>query len=223
MSAHTPLRTMLMGATLVGFLSALPFEVQLGEGLLLLKPSVAFAKDGRDDDKDDDRDDDREDNSGRGSGGDHDRRDDNSGQGGDDNRDDNRGRGRDGDDSADRGRGGDDGGIEVMLNDGSRVEIENGRFERKDARGRTVEERSATAADVARYASDNVAPRGNRRGGGVVAKAEREGSSIEVVYNDGWKEEIEGGRYELKDNLNRTVVERPATNADLRRLQVAFR
>ncbi len=42
------------------------------------------------------------------------------------------------------------GGLEVTYGDGSREEIENGRYERKDAAGRTVEQRPATAADVER-------------------------------------------------------------------------
>lgn len=62
---------------------------------------------------------------------------------------------------------------------------------------------------------------GNRDRGGVV-KAEMEGQSIEVTYTDGWKEEIEHGRYELKDPSNRTVVERPATQDDVDRLNSAF-
>ncbi len=41
-------------------------------------------------------------------------------------------------------------GIEVTYGDGSREEIANGRYERKDASGRTVEERTATTADVTR-------------------------------------------------------------------------
>lgn len=62
---------------------------------------------------------------------------------------------------------------------------------------------------------------GNRDRGAVV-KAEIEGASVEVTYTDGWKEEIEHGRYELKDPSNRTVVERPATQDDVDRLNSAF-
>lgn len=62
---------------------------------------------------------------------------------------------------------------------------------------------------------------GNQERGAVV-KAEMEGQSIEVTYTDGWKEEIEHGRYELKDPSNRTVVERPATQDDVDRLNSAF-
>jgi hypothetical protein len=54
---------------------------------------------------------------------------------------------------------------------------------------------------------------------GGAGRVEVSGSAIEVSYTTGWREEIEGGRYELKDPNNNTVVERPATAADLRRLQ----
>ncbi|VVT08633.1 conserved exported hypothetical protein [Rhizobium sp. EC-SD404] len=57
---------------------------------------------------------------------------------------------------------------------------------------------------------------------GSVAKAESEGSALEVTYSDGWKEEVENGRYELKDPTNQTVVERPATQSDIDRLNSAF-
>lgn len=39
-------------------------------------------------------------------------------------------------------------GIEVSFSDGTQVEIQNGRYERKNALGRTVEERPATQADI---------------------------------------------------------------------------
>ena len=57
---------------------------------------------------------------------------------------------------------------------------------------------------------------------GSVAKAESEGSALEVTYTDGWKEEVEDGRYELKDPNNETVVERAATQSDIDRLNSAF-
>lgn len=49
-------------------------------------------------------------------------------------------------------------------------------------------------------------------------KAERNGDDIEVVYASGIKEEIQGGRYEMKDARGRTVTERRATAADRKRL-----
>ncbi|HWT31352.1 MAG TPA: hypothetical protein VN240_10055, partial [Propylenella sp.] len=51
------------------------------------------------------------------------------------------------------------------------------------------------------------------------AKVEVEGNKIEIVFPDGWKEELENGIYELKDPSGRTVVERPATAEDVARMQ----
>jgi hypothetical protein len=42
--------------------------------------------------------------------------------------------------------------------------------------------------------------------------------SVEVSYSGGWREQVEGNRYELKDPNNNTVVERRATHADVDRL-----
>ncbi|MSU91377.1 hypothetical protein GE300_17490 [Rhodobacteraceae bacterium 2CG4] len=118
--------------------------------------------------------------------------------------------------------------MQLRLSDGTKIEIENGIFERKDATGRTIEERPATAADLALFglaggSVDGERPHGTRDGGGIVAKLEVSGGNIEITYTDGWKEEIEGGRYELKDALNRTVVERPVRPADRDRLFGAVR
>ncbi len=117
-------------------------------------------------------------------------------------------------------------GVEVRYSDGTKEEIENGRYERKNAQNRTVEERPATGADVTRLRSlansvtiDSVRASGNAgTDGSRPSKVERRGKNIEVRYTNGWKEEIEGGRYELKDPYNRTVVERPATAKDVQRL-----
>lgn len=181
------------------------------------------------------------------------------GRGSDDDRDDDRNddgrRGRSGDDGRSGGRsataraGGSgpglsvvkiersSSGLEVSYSNGVREEIENGRYEMKNAAGRTVLERRATQADVDRM-------QGNaRRSGATVTSASRSAGSsgsaaaarlpagsrpsrieiagrnaIEVSYASGWREEVEAGRYELKDPSNRTVVERRATGADLDRL-----
>jgi hypothetical protein len=55
----------------------------------------------------------------------------------------------------------------------------------------------------------------NPKNGAKVEAGER---SVEVVNADGTKEEIENGRYELKNAAGRTIVERPATAADRARL-----
>ncbi len=127
------------------------------------------------------------------------------------------------DDGRRSGRERDDDGIEVTLDDGSRIEIENGRFRQKDPDGRTIEERPATAQDFRSVLSQRSDPEGTLRGGGTVAKAEVSGTDIEIVHSDGWKDEIDAGRYELKDALNRTVIERLATAKDRARLSAAAR
>ena len=201
-----------------------------------------------DDSDDDDSDDDRGGNSGSGKGGSS-----NSGSGGgdddsddvsDDDGDDDSGRGR----GRGRGRGGDDndddnddddhagvggtkveisrGSIEVEQPNGAKEEIEDGRYERKDASGRTVEERPATQADIDRLrgmAGPGVVAATRKVGSGSVAKVEISRDGIEVVNNDGTKEEIENGRYQRKDAMGRTVEERPATQADVDRLQLVAR
>jgi hypothetical protein len=112
-----------------------------------------------------------DDHSGSGGGDDH------SGHGGDDDHDDDNGGDDSGDDSSDdssddNSQGGTNGGgssaggagqvtkietsasgIEVTYADGSREEIENGRYERKNSAGRTVEERTATQADFDRLSA----------------------------------------------------------------------
>ena len=169
-----------------------------------------------------------DDSSGSGGGGGDNSDDDSSGSGGDDSDEDGGGSGRGG--SGDDGNRGDDNsgakveisrnGIEVVYRDGTKEEIENGRYERKDANGRTVEERPATQADVNRL---QLAARGARPASrievGSIVKVERSAVGMEIVYSTGWKEELENGRYELKDPNNNTVVERPATAKDRARMQ----
>ena len=190
--------------------------------------SKAFAKDSdQDDDRGDDGDDDRgqdDDDRERGSEDDH------------------------SDDDRSTRASGEDDSIEVSTSDGGRIEIENGRFERKNAAGRTIEERPARASDfanlglTARIATASGAARQLRGQGqgqgmtsvdgsaerpvirvGSVVKVEVYGRKLEVTYSRGWKEEIENGRYELKDPANRTVIERTATAADRERLSAIIR
>ncbi|MCE6949696.1 hypothetical protein LAZ29_01975 [Cereibacter sphaeroides] len=258
------LRTTTATMALAGVMALAPWSVSFdaGRGLVSVKAAVALAKDGDDrggsgrggdDDRGDDHggsgrggdDDDRgDDHGGSGRGGDDDDRGDDhggSGRGGDDDdHDDDHGgsRGRGGSESDDdnaRGPRSDDDAHEATLPDGSRIEIENGRFEMKNPAGRTIVERPATAADLELLAQarQGLTPASARKpqaapvrrgtgGGGVVAKLEVSGANIEVTYTDGWREEIENGRYELKDDLNRTVIERPARRADRKRLMSAM-
>ncbi len=48
-----------------------------------------------------------------------------------------------------------------------------------------------------------------------------DGSKVEVTHPDGTKEEVENGKFEMKDATGRTIVERPATPDDIARLQGA--
>lgn len=52
-------------------------------------------------------------------------------------------------------------------------------------------------------------------------KVEVDGNKVEVTHPDGTKEEVENGKFEMKDATGRTIVERPATPADIARLQGA--
>ncbi|QKC77192.1 hypothetical protein EB233_18180 [Mesorhizobium erdmanii] len=52
-------------------------------------------------------------------------------------------------------------------------------------------------------------------------KVEVDGDKVEVTHPDGTKEEVENGTFEMKDATGRTIIERPATPADIARLQGA--
>ncbi len=201
----------------------------------------ALAKDGSDDSGSGSSgsgggDDGGSDDSGSGSSG--------SGSGGDDGRDDSRSGEREDDDRG-RDRGRDRGSekrgreresksrsesaeiqgshIEVRYANGFKDEIENGIFERKDPSGVTVSRRPATDADRARLTgAANRISRSLSRERDRAARtihAEIAGDNIEIRYSDGWKEEIEAGRYELKDPNNNTVIQRRARQSDIIRLR----
>lgn len=50
-------------------------------------------------------------------------------------------------------------------------------------------------------------------------KVEVGGGKITVLHPNGMKEEVENGRFEMRDALGRTIVERKATQDDIMRLQ----
>ncbi|MEW6633620.1 MAG: hypothetical protein AB1440_22345 [Pseudomonadota bacterium] len=50
-------------------------------------------------------------------------------------------------------------------------------------------------------------------------KVEVVGDKITVLHPNGMKEEVENGRFEMRDALGRTIVERKATQDDIMRLQ----
>jgi hypothetical protein len=215
-----PLKSRLL-LTLAGaaLIAAAPIHLGFDDAGWVLEPAKAFAKDGNDDDGGDDDDDDDDssgsDSSGSGSshsGGDDDDHDDDDNSGSGSSGSGHSGGGDDDDDDGDDDRSGGDGrdganggpkveisrnGIEVVNADGTKEEIENGRYERKDRFGRTVEERPATQADIDRLrgmAGSSGAAATRLVSSGTAARVEIGANGIEVVYSDGTKEEIENGR-----------------------------
>lgn len=197
---NRPFRMRLAVLLLAGAAIAAPVSVRLDpDAGLRLTSAMAFAKDGDrgGDDSGGRRGDDRggDDHGGRGG-------DDHGGRGGDDRGgDDHGGRGGDdrgGDDHGGRGRGRDD-----------------GHSDDHGGHGRGRDDRPSGTAG------------GGTVGGGAAGsrptEIERSARGIEVSYADGWREELENGRYELKDAQGRTVVERRATTEDMQRLSAFSR
>ncbi len=163
---------------------------------------------------------------------------DDGGEGGDDG-------GEGGDDGGeggdDGGEGGDDGGegdrkapravkvqklgngARIFFSDGSREEIRNGRYVRLDRNGRVLERRRARSSDLARVRAltggqgkiVEAAPSGVKS---RAVRATYRGNNAEILYANGWREEISSGRYSLMDQYGRTVSSRRATQKDRNRL-----
>jgi len=129
------------------FLLALPvkFGFDANSGMVAVKAALAQAKSGGDDD-------DNDDDKGGSGGGSHD--DDDDSHDDDDSSDDSSSSSGSGDGPGDvsgvRKFEVSSSGVEVTYSDGTREEIENGRYERKNAAGQTVEQRPATQADLDR-------------------------------------------------------------------------
>ncbi|MEO0363311.1 MAG: hypothetical protein AAF322_19470, partial [Pseudomonadota bacterium] len=110
--------------------------------------------------------------------------------------------------------------IEIVFADGSKEEIEDGFYERKNPLRETVEERRATEEDVARLTAFAVEFEANLPEiDAVVIDAEREDGELEVEYSDGSSEEIEDGVYEREGPGGRDLIERAATDEDIERLE----
>lgn len=197
---NRPFRMRLAVLLLAGAAIAAPVSVRLDpDAGLRLTSAMAFAKDG-----------DRGGDDSGGRGGDDRGGDDHGGRGGDDHG----GRGGDdrgGDDHGGRGgddRGGDDHGGRGRGRDDGHSDDHGGHGRGRDDRP------SGTAG-------------GGTVGGGAAGsrptEIERSARGIEVSYADGWREELENGRYELKDAQGRTVVERRATTEDMQRLSAFSR
>ena len=165
------------------------------------------------------------------------------GEGGDDGEDGDDGDdGEDGDDGDD-GEDGDDGddgegerkapravkaqklgnGARIFFSDGTREEIRNGQYVRLDRNGRVLERRRAQSSDLARARAliggqgtkVETAPSGVKS---RAVKATYRGNNVEILYANGWREEISSGRYILTDQYGRTVASRSATQKDRNRL-----
>ena len=194
---NRPFRMRLAVLLLAGAAIAAPVSVRLDpDAGLRLTSAMAFAKDG-----------DRGGDDSGGRGGDDRGGDDHGGRGGDDRGGDDHG-GRGGDDRGDDDRGGDDHGGRGRGRDDGHSDDHGGHGRGRDDR-------------------PSGTPGGGTVGGGAAGsrptEIERSARGIEVSYADGWREELENGRYELKDAQGRTVVERRATTEDMQRLSAFSR
>ncbi|WP_137701425.1 hypothetical protein [Marimonas lutisalis] len=114
-------------------------------------------------------------------------------------------------------------GARLVFPNGSREEIRSGRFQRISPSGRVVEQRAARGSDVARFkahAKSGRAPKGKSAKpiGSRVVKVVYRGRDVDVFYSNGWRESIRSGSYRMRDAYGRSVVSRPATEEDRKRL-----
>ncbi|MGC1487042.1 MAG: hypothetical protein WA784_04545, partial [Albidovulum sp.] len=116
------------------------------------------------------------------------------------------------------------GGVKVEYVDGSREEIRNGKYERRNANGKVVEKRLASGYDVARIRSQ-VAASNIENAPEIAAPTTRAvavtitGAEIDVQYSNGWRERIVAGQYQLTDQFGRIAVARTASKKDWARLK----
>ena len=115
-------------------------------------------------------------------------------------------------------------GLGVVYSNRVRERIAGGRLEMRDAGGKVVIDRPATATDIERV-RENI----RRSGLGSARDASLpHGSDIDSVavssdglsvrYREGWTENLSGNRYRFEDPDGNTVVDRPATAEDRNRL-----
>ena len=207
--------------TLAVLLVAFPFRLETdNSGNWILVPPSAYAKSGSGSD---------------GDGGDHGEGDD--GEGDDDGDD-----GDDGDDDEGDDDGDDDekdpsdrrkarpvdvqklsNGARVIYSDGSREEITNGNFSRTNANGHVVERRRARGSDLARMRAlfSKTKPDAAKSPSAVksrAVKATYRGQNVDILYANGWREQITSERFTLTDKYGRVVTSRRATQDDVTRL-----
>lgn len=167
------------------------------------------------------------------------------GDGGDDGEGDDGGDDGEGDDDGDDGEGDDDdsserdqsgkkkvwpvkvqkltNGARVIYSDGSREEIVDGNFSHMNAVGRIVENRRARGSDLARMRAyfSRTPPRAEESAPVVKSRAVNatyRGQDVDILYANGWREQIKSGRFMLTDKYGRVVTSRRATQADRYRL-----
>ncbi|WP_238367684.1 calcium-binding protein [Mesobacterium pallidum] len=102
--------------------------------------------------------------------------------------------------------------IQVKYQDGSREEITAGVYEARDTEGDRTERRTATEADIARLttlATDWLAE--VQPLDALVIEVQILGTHIDIYYDDGRKESIHDGFYEIKNAANDTIYQSPAT------------
>ena len=114
-------------------------------------------------------------------------------------------------------------GARVIYSDGSREEIRDGIFVRRNANGRVIERRRARGSDLARmraFSSQTTtqSPRAAPVAKSRAVKATYRGRNVEILYANGWREEIKSGRFTLTDKYGRVVASRRATKSDIDRL-----
>ena len=114
-------------------------------------------------------------------------------------------------------------GARITFSDGSREEIRNGQFVRTDRNGSVLERRRARSSDLARMRAlfGGQKPQTDKVPTGVNARAVKatyRGQNVEILYSNGWREEISWGRYRLIDQYGRAAASRRATQLDRKRL-----
>lgn len=116
------------------------------------------------------------------------------------------------------------GGVQIHLSDGGREEIRNGRFERFNARGQKIESRRARGSDAARVGAlagrvefQDASDQADNTASAVLVTIR--GRDIDVLFSNGWRERITGGKYTMTDQYGRAVVSRRATRDDRERLR----
>lgn len=110
--------------------------------------------------------------------------------------------------------------IDIRYADGSREKIENGIYELRDSEGKRIERHPATDEEFARLAqtAEDWESAVKPLDAVVVEVQVHAVDHIDVYYDDGRKESIELGRYEIKDADNNTIFERAVTPDDYARI-----